>query len=216
MKMGGLKRIYFMLLRQYKTADLIVDKISVRRAKNAKSGLQDLCSYVKCINPTIDKVIEVGSYVGDSTEVFAKNFEKVISIDAWKNGYDDNDASSYKYPMEIVEAQFDEFCKKYPNINKMKMTSREASKIFQNDSLMFIYIDALHTYEGVKKDISLWWPKLKVNGFLALHDYSNVKRHPGVQKAFDEIFKFPDATFNDTSCIIKKIEGVYSANFPKK
>jgi hypothetical protein len=180
------------------------EKISVRRAKNAKPGLQDLCNYVKRIDPSIMKVVEIGSYVGDSTEVFAKNFEKVIAIDPWENGYDPNDASSYKYPMEVVESQFDDLCKKYPNIYKMKMTSEEASRMFQGNSLMFVYIDALHTYEGVKKDISIWWPKLKAHGFLALHDYNNGKHHPGVKKAFDEVFKFPDNTFKDTSCIIRK------------
>jgi len=181
-----------------------MEKISIRKARNAKSGLQDLCAYVKRIDPTIAKVVEIGSYVGDSTEIFAKNFDQVIAIDAWKNGYDKNDASSYKYPMEIVEKQFDELCKKYSNIYKIKTTSKEACKMFQNNSLMFIYIDANHNFLNVKEDIGLWWPKLKINGFLALHDYSNSKHHPGVRKAFNEVLKFPDEIFKDTSCVIRK------------
>ncbi len=178
--------------------------IDIRQAPNAKTGLQELCTYVKRIDPSIKKVVEIGSYAGNSTEIFAKNFDIVYAIDPFVNGYDDNDASSYKIPMDVVEAQFDELCKVYKNIKKLKTTSNHASTLFQNDSLEFVYIDALHTQEGVRTDILLWLPKVKNNGFIALHDYSNKKHHPGVRKAFDEIFKFPDVTFKDTSCIIRK------------
>ena len=35
----------------------------------------------------------------------------------------------------------------------------------------YIYIDAEHTYEAVKKDLRAWYPKLKKNGTLFGDDY---------------------------------------------
>ncbi len=35
----------------------------------------------------------------------------------------------------------------------------------------FIYIDACHLYECVKKDLNDWLPKLKKDGIIGLHDY---------------------------------------------
>ena len=38
------------------------------------------------------------------------------------------------------------------------------------NSLDFIFIDADHTYESVKKDIELWTPKVKHEGIILGHD----------------------------------------------
>jgi len=50
-------------------------------------------------------------------------------------------------------------------------TSEEASKRFSNGSLDFVYIDADHTYESIKRDLELWYPKVKKGGIFAGHDY---------------------------------------------
>jgi hypothetical protein len=45
------------------------------------------------------------------------------------------------------------------------------SELFEDNSLDFVYIDANHTYEGVKEDIKYWYPKVKPGGLLLGHDY---------------------------------------------
>lgn len=181
-----------------------MNKISIRKAKNAIPGLIKLACYIKQVKPDIDTIIEIGSYVGDSTGVWAEYFDKVIAIDPWENGYDDNDASSYTHLMSIVESQFDELCKKFPNIEKWKMSSEEGSQKFKNESVSFVYIDGLHTYNGVKKDIEVWYPKIKKGYFIAGHDYGS-KHHPGVKIAVDEFLGGVDETFPDSSWIKKVI-----------
>lgn len=47
----------------------------------------------------------------------------------------------------------------------------------------FVYIDAQHNYDAVKKDIAAWWPL--TNKILAGHDYDE-KSWPGVVQAVDE------------------------------
>jgi predicted O-methyltransferase YrrM len=62
---------------------------------------------------------------------------------------------------------------------------------FKDNQLDFVYIDARHDYEGVLEDLEAWWPKLKVGGLIAGHDYvpDQIKEKEGafgVQKAVKE------------------------------
>ena len=50
----------------------------------------------------------------------------------------------------------------------------------------FIYIDGLHTYEQVKKDIKNYWNKVKVGGILAGHDITEALHNYGVSRAVME------------------------------
>ena len=62
--------------------------------------------------------------------------------------------------------------------------SPDVSKDFQDDSLDFVYIDGLHTYDAVKADIDGWYDKVKTGGIIAGHDYST--EWIGVKNAVDE------------------------------
>lgn len=50
----------------------------------------------------------------------------------------------------------------------------------------FIYIDAGHDYESVKRDLQAWWPLVSEIGILAGHDYD--ASHLDVVRAVDEFF----------------------------
>ena len=54
-------------------------------------------------------IVEVGSYQGESMEIFAKSgmVKKIVCIDPWKSGYDDGDIAS-KSDMAEVEQAFDD------------------------------------------------------------------------------------------------------------
>lgn len=166
--------------------------ISIRNAKHAKIGLIDLCKHIGREDVVM---AEIGSYAGDSAEIFASYFKLVYCIDPWMNGYDSTDAASYQFPMEQVEKQFDLALANYRNVKKIKMKSEHAVKIFKDGDLDFVYIDALHTYEGVKRDIELWLPKIKKDGWIGGHDHQG--KFAGVIKAVDEIKA--DYFFKDTS-----------------
>jgi hypothetical protein len=73
-------------------------------------------------------------------------------------------------------------------VNILQLPSTEAAKVFDKDSLDFVYIDADHTYQGVKEDIQSWWPLVKEGGILCGHDYGYNKDHTnfGVKEAVDE------------------------------
>ena len=63
-----------------------------------------------------------------------------------------------------------------PHGNKatlMRAMSVKAAKVFMNETIDFIYIDALHDYRSSMDDIHAWWPKLRRGGILAGHDYKH-------------------------------------------
>jgi len=63
-------------------------------------------------------------------------------------------------------------------------TSEDAAQFFRHDSLDFCYIDGDHSYEAVKKDIKLYYPKIVKGGVLGGHDFCG--SCPGVCRAVIE------------------------------
>ncbi len=72
--------------------------------------------------------------------------------------------------------------------------SETAAAKVPDGSLDFVFIDAQHDYESVKRDIELWAPKVKKGGLLSGHDYE--PNFPGVIQAVKEYCK-PETTFNN-------------------
>lgn len=162
-------------------------------------GLFDLCDFVsQALNrPTYELTIcEIGSYAGESTSIFASRFKYVFAVDPWINDYDPDDAACHHASFDIVEKAFDERIKFYPNVVKIKATSDDAIKDMKDIKFDVVYIDGLHTYEQVKKDIYNYAPI--TNYIIAGHDY-NKTDWPGVYNAVNESLTQPIYTFKDTS-----------------
>ena len=190
-------------------------EIDLRKSKNAKKGLIDLCNKATSILPLKEnsKIIEIGSFSGISMFIFSHFFKKIACVDSWKSFYDENDLASNPdlYDMKKVEKQFDEikhFLEKENNIliEKYKLSSVQAADLFENNVFDMVYLDATHTYEAVKQDYNIWKNKLKVGGIFAFHDY-NSRHFPGVTEAINEFFnKNTIYTFVDSSCFVIKEE----------
>jgi len=187
----------------YEVIDKIVKESDIpkgmylRNFAGGKKGLQELISRL----PEYCVMAEIGSYIGESTELFSKSCMEVYAIDPWENYYDKSNTSSFYYPMKLVEEAFDIRMKKFDNIVKMKGYSKEKSKKIENGFLDFVYIDGNHQYKDVTEDIKAWLPKIKPNGIIGGHDYGYL---PDVTKAVDEIFgKENVETFKDTSWLVR-------------
>lgn len=72
-------------------------------------------------------------------------------------------------------------------VNIKKMSSINAASEALDESYDFVFIDADHSYDGVKSDIINWLPKVKIGGYLCGHDY-NHPRIGEVKRAVDELF----------------------------
>jgi hypothetical protein len=122
------------------------------------------------------KAVEVGVFKGEFSKHILSNWDGTLyMVDVWRPlGQEYLDASNHA---EHVTAYFDTM----NNISGLedrgimiRADSKVASNMFDNESLDFIYIDANHAYDYVKKDIEFWYPKLKWGGFLLGHDYINL------------------------------------------
>jgi hypothetical protein len=166
------------------------------RTKKSKSGLVNYIKYIQSFYDTKElTILEIGSWTGVSACIFAQYFKHVVCIDPWKA----TKGINTKYNMKDVEDIFDNRMKHIKNIRKIKDKSENVVQKI-NNKFDIIYIDGIHTYEAVKKDILMW--KDKTNLFISGHDYWRNK-FPGVIKAVNEILGIPDKVFCDTSWIKK-------------
>lgn len=173
-----------------------------------REQLFGLCLLINTVveNGCDKKMVEIGSYMGESTTLFANAFEHVIAVDSWKRGYDTNDAASERDNIVDVEQEFDKRvirCNKIiigNKIGKIKTNSKNAATMFESGSLDLVYIDGCHKEWCVTEDIKTWLPKIRRNGYVSGHDYGS-KKHPGVKVAIDKLFGRPDEVFSDGNWI---------------
>lgn len=131
----------------------------------------------------------------------------VYIIDSWQGSYDELE-TSHKLATETDIYQI--FLE---NMGDRKFTpirdlSVNAAKKFEDYSLDAIFIDMCHTYECVREDIEAWYPKLKFNGYMAGHDFSN----SGVSSAVYSKFTDRVAAVSGDCWLIKKTGAYYNDN----
>jgi len=125
--------------------------------------------------------VEIGVDKGEfSVQILEKsNIEKYYCVDNWmddfgsnhKKGYYDKDGN-VRYNEAKANLQ------KYIDVNRaimLRMTSVEAAKKFEDNSLDYVYIDGDHSLE-VMFDIYSWMPKLRMGGVLSGHDFKDGPR----------------------------------------
>lgn len=167
-----------------------------------KTGLEDLINYIDSRRPVNSlTMVEIGSYAGESTEIFSKRFKQVVSIDPFISGYDEKDPVNNYRELEQVYEVFSNKIKQLSNVSHIRKTSDEAVNLLKGNKFDFVYIDGLHTYTQVLKDIRKYLPLLVEDGFIGGHDYHPVWQ--GVIKAVEESIGTPDQTFVDTSWIVQ-------------
>lgn len=141
--------------------------------------------------------VEVGCKEGRTTGHILKTVpdSRVIAIDPWmaQEASADPTKETYKdWDFGQIEREF------WANVGEhegsclmLRETSERAAQTFAEtglnvDGTDLIFIDALHDYEHVKQDIGLWWPKVRIGGMLAGHDFNH--KWPGVERAVAESF----------------------------
>lgn len=132
--------------------------------------------YEKIINQLNGGVfVELGVWKGRSIMYMAER-AKELNKDVKLYGVDIFFvADQQKHCASLGTNFYDEVVK---NIEIMKdcitlyqMDSHDAYTKFEDDSIDFLFIDAHHTYEDVKIDLELWYPKVKTGGIISGHDY---------------------------------------------
>lgn len=139
--------------------------------------------------------VEVGCWLGKSAAYMAKAIEssgkrvKLYAVDNFTAGttHPETNPGDGRYqdkPLLLCFRDNMEACGVLHLIEVIESDSAEAANQFADGSVDFCFIDADHSYEGVKRDIAAWFPKMKVGGVIAGHDRVRV----GVARAVADAF----------------------------
>lgn len=140
--------------------------------------------------------VEIGVWKGDSIAYLASKLKNrpgasVYGVDIFEKNY------NFKLQGELykqVPMIYDEYKRTLERhgvwnfVKTIKSISWEAASRFPDKYFDFIYIDADHSYESVKKDIIAWLPKLSSHGVIAGHDYNPNANNGDVIRCVNEIF----------------------------
>lgn len=140
------------------------------------------------------KFVEVGCWKGKSIAYLGveiinsgKNI-KVDAVDTWNGTPEEHDWDHYVQTNTLYELFLSNIEPIKDVINPIRLTSLEAAKLYDDNSLDVVFLDAAHDYESVKQDIAAWLPKIKTNGYIAGHDYYDNNPSCGVKEAVDDAF----------------------------
>ena len=144
-----------------------------------KKLIKNRCDLFKCIN-ALDHLhgpsVEVGVDQGLFSLFLIKNtsVKRLFSIDCWEV-YQSPDSKSNIGDISFMNERYCEAVNRLASCGQrsciMRMYSEEASPMFKDDSLDFVFLDADHTYKSVKRDLELWYPKVKSKKYFIGHDY---------------------------------------------
>lgn len=183
-------------LKELLSPDFLRMTKNVPGSGNSLKGLYDLIQDWYKQDFTI---VEIGSFEGSSTELFALHCLKVYAIDPYEKG--NNFKQETIEELSKAKQVFKERIKHYLNVTFIQEPSNVAVRLFDDESLDAVYIDGDHRFNCVIEDIKLWLPKLKFNGVLSGHDYCE---NGGVRRAIDKLIQKPFKIYDDSSWAIKK------------
>jgi predicted O-methyltransferase YrrM len=133
--------------------------------------------------------VEIGSYIGESANILSLFFQEVVCIDP------ENDFLVREIFTKNTAGR---------NVEIITKISDEAHAELYHEGYGLVYIDGVHTYEAVRKDIANYWPKVIPGGYIGGHDYGKGPENAGVMRAVNEVFCEPDFIFVDESWLVKK------------
>lgn len=122
-------------------------------------------------NTKIEKIYGVDPYIKTSWDM-----DLFLDVDNIYGGFD----RLYEEVVDMLSVYDD-------RVEVIRKTSQKAASNFKNESLDFVFIDAMHTYEDCLDDIKIWEPKVKPGGFVMGHDWEH-DSFPGVEQAVREYF----------------------------
>jgi hypothetical protein len=170
------------------------------KGSHHETELRRFCRELKNIVGDSPSIVELGSYMGESSLIFSQEFPngKIYCIDIWENIFDYSDPYT-NHNFNLIEGQFDKRLSLTNNITKLKGLSTS-----YNIECDVVYIDACHKYEFVVGDINHWLPLTKK--VISGHDYyldDNFRKgNPHIAEvkiAVDDLLGRPDNIFNDGS-----------------
>lgn len=155
--------------------------------------------------PAGSKIVEVGCWLGRSLAYLAEQAQlfdrglKVIGVDHGV-GSAEHAAAVAVMGGSTIPTLMRNLADCGLTVPLLAIHSAAAARLFDDESVAFVFLDGGHTEEEVAADIAAWWPKVAAGGTMAGHDY-NARDWPGVVTAVDATFF---GATNDRGCWFAK------------
>ena len=152
------------------------------------TSTKGLYPYIKRLGDDIVG-IEIGTSCAESTYLLLEkcpNIKKIYTIDPYLQFEDWIGTITQDIldrQLDIAKRNLDCFGDR---VEMLRMTSKDALKMFKKESMDFIFVDGDHSYEGTKWDCHNYYPILKEGGFFCSHDYGFLE---DVRRAVDDFRK---------------------------
>jgi FkbM family methyltransferase len=135
---------------------------------------RDLANLVNQLFPN-GRGVEIGVLRGEYSKLILERWANgtLYLIDAWRHldDYIDMNGQDDKYHYDCLIKTCENIKPWQNRAHIIRMDSVKSAELFPDEYFDFIYIDADHSYEGVKRDIEAWWPKIKKGGLFCGDDY---------------------------------------------
>lgn len=143
--------------------------------------------------------VEIGVFAGDMSASLLRKSDKLklYMVDSWEGDGKAYTGDSGDWHAGLSQEQQNQYMLKARD--KVDFAGGRATIIIGRSVMVsehirhvasefdFVFIDADHSYEGVKADIAAWWPMVNPGGWLCGHDYDNTAFEKfGVKRAVDE------------------------------
>lgn len=143
---------------------------------------------------------EIGVASGDTSRALLERFPKLRlqMIDSWSTYGESHPyfisgdgcaklTAEQQSQRAMQAAQATGFASKRRTI--LALDSGAAADRVEKESLDFLFVDADHTYQGLRADLQAWWPRVRPGGVMFGKDYGGVRDRLGlfgVSQAVDE------------------------------
>lgn len=168
------------------------------------SGDFDAYNFLISTLPHDGVFVECGAWLGKSSSYLCDNARPdttIYIVDSWLGSANEPTSRIKAENSDLYSIFLDNMGdRKFIPIRKL---SHEAVELFQDETCDVVFIDMEHTYEAVIKDIDMWFPKVKVGGYISGHDYG-VSSWPDVKKAVQDKFDISKIKVIGNCWIVKK------------
>lgn len=126
----------------------------------------------------LDVVVELGTNIGTTSILLSAVAKKVYTADVFEKVElieDEDQRGIYAKSFGNNKHYYSTIIKKLApfKIDVSQCLSYRFAEAFLDDTVDMVFIDADHSYKGVKKDFESWFKKVKVGGYFAFHDCVN-------------------------------------------
>jgi len=159
---------------------------SIIKPAQKKQEIKTFLEFIRNKKPKV--FLEIGTGKGGTLFLFCSVLPKnsrIISVDlrgeSYGAGYPSfmrNLLKSYAQGSQVITLV---------EMDSHNEKTRDYIKTLLSGEVDFLFIDADHTYEGVKRDYELYSKLVKKGGYIAFHDIKAYEQSCGVYKFWDEI-----------------------------